>query len=393
MMISLTIDTSVLALPQENTDLRIEEENIRLFVANIMALQELEKSSQITVSYIDKTNDYLFNSKLFYISDINSRIRNVMGSSNAYKNDEPLPNLIGDYYMDLASRIKRRRDPKTYKEYKGRIGIYKNFDDFGPPQKNDFYSYIYPYRYGLLMRNVFTQYHEFIARLNEEYKSEKGNYLVLSGNKPVTEVSIKDKPVTVKVIGIQEAVNLIQKKTNFNDLVAACEKAKKEFDERLVFGARVDKDGIKTVASRAGPPELVYLYLRTLYSVAKIIIVHSLSINKDEQELVKMLNAHGLICSPDREDYHKYRCKERTFDDGTGEYKFFNIHLKPSTHDDIDQSDKNSLTVRIYLKWDSSGKVMRVGWIGGHPNNCYSGKCPNRDCAGYRARPSWEILR
>jgi hypothetical protein len=211
----------------------------------------------------------------------------------------------------------------------------------------------------------------------------------LGGNKPVTEVPIKNKSVTVKIIGIQDAAKLGQIKPDFKTLVTACNKAKKKSGKGLVFGAGVTDGAIGAhVQKTVGPPELVYLYLRTLCGVAKIIVDHSLSIN-DDNELVKMLNAHGLLCSPDKEEYRKYQCKKRTFDDGTGNAYVFNVHLKPSTYAFRSSSAASSMTVRIYLKWDDSGKVMRIGWIGAHPAAC--GDCPETACPGFKGI-EWQIF-
>jgi hypothetical protein len=368
-MISFTIDPSVAAFPPFDSDQLNECENIRKFSENILALWKVKNSSSVTVSYPHKFSQRLKEAGLGIPKPENYKQR-----INGVKASDRLPSKEIEEFINSLCRMNGS-------------GIYKCLKEPTPNRLGVFFDYKIFLKENRHLYKNFKNYLEYLARLNHSYRAS-GNYLVLGGSfNKIEKVNLSlSISSNVKIIGIQDAVKLGQIKTNFKNLAVACKKAKGKSGKRLVFGADVtDRAIMRDIQPAAGPPELVYLYLRTLSNIARIIAKHSLSI-KDNDELAKMLNAHGLLCSPDSGHYHKYQCKNRVFEDGTGKTCVFNVHLKPSTYKYDDGTLASSMTVRIYLKWDNSEKVIKIGWIGKHPIPCKKGTeilCPHYDeCRG-----------
>ncbi len=127
----------------------------------------------------------------------------------------------------------------------------------------------------------------------------------------------------------------------------------------LVFGAAVNwGESIGTLSADAGPPEKVLRYLRALgeYTEAK-------RSNSLGTTAVKWLEEKNVAAAPES-DTIRNNSKERaarTWDDGTGDGRYFDMHLKPKEATSPDQC------VRICFDYDAEiGKTV-VGWVGAHP--------------------------
>ena len=125
----------------------------------------------------------------------------------------------------------------------------------------------------------------------------------------------------------------------------------------LRFGRDVN-DGIRTLAPDAGPPDKILSYLDALADLAA---------TKDKGTLgtttVKWLEDRGVICTGESETIRndKHERKLRTWDDGSGAARYFELHLKPS---DATSPDR---CVRIYFDYDQALKKTVVAWVGRKP--------------------------
>jgi hypothetical protein len=248
-----------------------------------------------------------------------------------------------------------------------------------------------------VIRKIFKKYCGYIADLNRKYDSSGVNFFVL-GDK-FGEKDVKDAVVILKknngeiqshvsIVGIQKAETLCKTEIKFKNLVSACEEGQKKFSASLVFGKEIKKENIeKDLFPQAGPPSRVYHYLETLCQVSKIITTKNIDFDRDIHcSLVEMLNAYGLLCSPDDGKYIENKCLLRKYENESGKKMLFNIHLKPSTYTnksagydgEAGYTLASKETVRIYLEWDNDKKKMRIGWIGYHPSSC--GNCGNGSC-------------
>jgi len=132
--------------------------------------------------------------------------------------------------------------------------------------------------------------------------------------------------------------------------------AMERFDEQLIFGDQV-KDGIRSVAADAGPPDKVLAYLGHLDAMVRARRNGSLGTTA-----IKWLQSQGINASGESETIKNSadEQRKRTWHDGSGR-RAFDLHLKPTdgTHPDR--------CVRIYFEYDDSlGKAI-IGWVGRHP--------------------------
>ena len=127
----------------------------------------------------------------------------------------------------------------------------------------------------------------------------------------------------------------------------------------LVFGAAVDSmESVETVAADAGGPTKILRYLEVLAEFTRARREGALG-----KTAVKWLEDAGVAASGES-DTIKNNPKERSarqWDDGSGETRYFDMHLKPNEATSPDRC------VRIYFDYDEDlGKTV-VGWVGKHP--------------------------
>lgn len=136
----------------------------------------------------------------------------------------------------------------------------------------------------------------------------------------------------------------------------AITKAKSCLKDELRFGDDA-LTGAEKVNYNKVPVEKIYKYLEGLARLAQV--KRDGSLNKSE---ITWLNENGYSASPESATIRNSsdEMKKRTWHDGTGRRKF-ELHMKPTdaAHPDA--------CVRIYFAWDSSAKIMVVGWVGRHP--------------------------
>ena len=411
-MISLTIDTSVFELPRK-------AKQLESFFLRIEKLYELEKDNFLTVSYMNNIPINLRCVKSVFdrkrkkyingidVNEIRTRLSNIVQPTKEECAEENIYEILIEKYIEKYIYKLKKICPNKPKEKrtKRKIGIYENI-----PERNKdldkqygnirFNPNIYVNKPKLpILFNTFKKYLGYLAYLNDKYASEDVNYIVLGvekGKKETkrVEVSMKNnKKTTVNVVGIDKmSADLPQEKEKkFESLDAVFEKPQRCFNQ-IDFGEDVNPDTFSRVLAptqeeKAQRAQKVFLYLKTLNEIVAIINEKNTSgenIASDEN-IVELMNAHGLLCSPEdmAKGYSEFNCLHRTFDNGAKEKKLFNFHLKPVT---TKREDKGS--VRIYIAWDSKRKKMIVGWMAYHPPKCSD--CPSIECPGNSLYPDYQ---
>ena len=373
-MINLTIDSSVFAIPYKNNDLKREYKNINNFVNNLKALIALEKCPAITINYIKNIKTHLIISKCYRYKEIKDRINNL--KNNNYSFALSSKNII-DYYTEIIEKIGKHNS----------AGIFNHIPNDLENEKKYSYilfnKYIYnDYKNNERLMKVFIRYLGFIAEMNYKYLSENDNYIVISGNKisnQVIKMDFNNKKTNVNIIGIQKVIKLIP-----NVIIKSIDilesKIRNEINKNISIGTGVSFTDIENkMSDKSYMYTRVYFYLKTLDNIA--LIINKNNIEKDEQNLINMINAHGCLCSPDNEKYNNYKCPYRTFINENGIPECFSLHLKPTTETTektytftIGGSEYNYST-RIYFKLID--KIIFVGSIGKHPNSC---TCIEKKC-------------
>jgi hypothetical protein len=427
-MTNLTIDTTVLMLPTKANNLK------RFLKGNIAFLRtlekdELEKYESVTVNYMNhipgnlgfmvKGTDKKGDEK--YTVDI-AKIRLKLLKLDTtgefgYRNP-----LIEYYIGKLIAICPKPLNPKK-KNLKGRLGIYGNIPGRHRDPDEEFRALdmdpgIYPNR-GPVLFDVFRNYLGYLAYLNDKYVSDTENYMVLGAEKrnmDVQPVKVKtakeNREASVNIVGIGKALGVCRhtEGKKFESLIPVLEEAKKRFCNQLAFGQGVHHssvtEGLKLTEEES---KKVFLYLKTFNEVVKLINERNLN----TENIIEMLNAHGLLCSPEDEKtmeygYRKYKCAQRTLDNGMGETILFDFHLKPLTKNKFPDQPYNKSknpsdpehTVRVYFVWNDESKKIGIGWMGHHLPECAKknddddayteSDCPYTDCPNNPLSPSYK---
>jgi hypothetical protein len=133
--------------------------------------------------------------------------------------------------------------------------------------------------------------------------------------------------------------------------------AMERFTSTLLFGAEVTA-GVESLSPDAGPPDKVLSYLEALSALTAARQQGPLGTTP-----VKWLEALGVIASGESETIRTSAAEmqARTWDDGCGVKRPFEMHLKPNEGTAPDRC------VRIYFDYDEAlGKTI-VAWVGRHP--------------------------
>ena len=131
----------------------------------------------------------------------------------------------------------------------------------------------------------------------------------------------------------------------------------KVISQWLVFGEDV-LQGISRLAPDAGPPEKILSYLLELDSMTAELRRGSLGV-----PMHQWLRDRNVESSPESDTTRNNptRMARRQWDDGSGNRRQFEYHLKPN-----DGAPPNRC-VRIYFEYDQESRKTIVGWIGRHP--------------------------
>jgi hypothetical protein len=134
--------------------------------------------------------------------------------------------------------------------------------------------------------------------------------------------------------------------------------ARRRFAGELLFGDDVAK-GVDHLASEAGPPEKILDYLEVLAEMTKAMRGDGLG-----KSIWLWLKDYGVDGSDEVPQVGKNRTQRnnRTWNNGQGERRYFDAHLKPN------EGTGPDLCVRIYFYYEKDlGKTV-VGWVGRHPD-------------------------
>ena len=413
-MRNFIIDASVFALPARSEDVNTEKDNLCTLMNNYLSLKILRKNDSITISYMNKILLLLRKNNLLHTrSQINSRIKELlakMPECHEIDIDSPIFEDWDEFLFYKITPGNPIKNSATSNVRKGRIGIFNNIPDRDTDPDDNYITKtikkgkknVYPHLPQDFI-NTFKKYCGYMADLNQKYYCYENNFIVLGKNfqnmeKENVNITLNENGTYVQscvaIVGIGKANTLCPPKIKFESLTDACNEAKEneDFSAKLDFGGEITNENIKKdLSSQAGPPEKIYGYLETLCQVTDIINNKNINITNDNT-VIEMLNAYGLLCSYDDNKYSNYKCIYREFEDKMGNKLFFNVHLKPSTYtyiapDEYDVNNENNAigskyaskyTVRVYLHWNSGEKKFIIGWIGHHPpfcKNCVNNKC------------------
>ena len=378
MMTSLTIDTSVFMLPEK-------KEDMKPFFSRLWKLFDLEKSNFITVSYMNNIPNNLefvkpkvngADEKIIDYTGIRAYLKNL--NEKRWGKDF----LIIKMYIDKLFAIWPKQNRKN------KIGIYTNIpgrNEDPDEQYGDirFDPNIYVNKpESPVLFNTFKKYLGYLAYLNDKYASEDVNYIVLGAEKgkektKKVEVTLMkdDKKVSgnVNVVGIDEiSADLPQEEKKEFELLDAF------FFNEIVRGNSVNHDNFTKVTKVKNLTEKevqkVFFYLKTLNEI--VVTINEKDISNEvasDKNIVELMNAHGLLCSPEPEatmsHMKEHNCPQRTLYKGAEKDILFDFHLKPVTNDKNNGFDGEP-TVRIYIAWDSENKKIIVGWLGRHLPYC-----------------------
>jgi hypothetical protein len=136
----------------------------------------------------------------------------------------------------------------------------------------------------------------------------------------------------------------------------AVDSARRQYGDTLIFGPDVD-EGMKTLATDAGPPEKIGNYLYTLSTLVTARRAGPLGTSS-----ILWLRDHGAIASNESETTGNSAAErqKRTWRDGKGR-RYFDMHLKPN------EAVAPDRCVRIYFDYDEEAGRIIIGWVGRHP--------------------------
>lgn len=400
-MINLTIDTSVFGLPKKEK-VPIDKD-IQNFIGNILCFQEIKNFPHVTISLVDSIPQNL---EIDYKA-LKSVITDYLQKHPQNRDSEE----ILSYYFEICEICDKLEKPvpdaSNQDVFKG-TGIHYQLPSMQKEMEGvknvEIKNYKYPTNYKNCKKvfEVFKSYSLRISRLNKEYNSTAGNYLVIDGDyfsDNTAQLSVTysgENGISItresefNLIGIQKVKqvveNCIDNSLKITTVFEAVTTAKEKSGGELIFLPEVNKERIdeEKLPAKAGPPLRIYYYLQTLGKITKAnsdtlsqlsSCKNGETIKKIRDEISEMINAWGCLCSPESISYIEADCTERRFVTKGSDRKVFTLHLKPSTN-----SRKANTTVRIYF--DLFENKFRIAFIGHHPKECKV--CDKKDCSKKR---------
>jgi hypothetical protein len=393
-------------------------EDLKQFFAGIWNLRELEKSEEYEprtlnymnhipddIGFVKKETNCECDENNIDTNVIETTLQNLDSSKEFGRN-----NSLYHYYIKKLRDICPKPDKSKGKSRKKKLGIYENIPERNkdPDEQYRAINLDPPIYFDKPESPIFIKFNNYLgylAYLNSKYTSGKSNYIVLgatSGAIKMQSVKVKiikeNREAFVNVVGIQNVLKICfqSQEKNFNSLAEVFKQAKKLFFKQLVFSRNINNSSISEgLDLTKEQSKKVYFYLKTLSDVVKAINESNVSIDAThDKNIIELLNAHGLLCSPEDEETMKYgylafNCRKRTFDNGTGKNILYNFHLKPLTNHKSGCHDSEH-TVRIYFVWNDKLKRICIGWIGPHLPGCAKkddkgnftlSDCEIKDCA------------
>lgn len=128
------------------------------------------------------------------------------------------------------------------------------------------------------------------------------------------------------------------------------------FADDLVFGSDC-YEGIQNLAEEAGPPQKVLDSLEALAEMSRLRKQGPLGMSA-----LKWLEQRGVLGSGESDTIRNSPREQarRTWDDGNGQTRLFDLHLKPNDGTSPDRC------VRIYFDHDEECQKTVIGWVGRH---------------------------
>ena len=117
-------------------------------------------------------------------------------------------------------------------------------------------------------------------------------------------------------------------------------------------------EGLRTVAPDAGPPDKVLRYLSALSDLTEARRKGALGTTA-----IKWLESRGVMATGESETIRNSPREQqaRTWEDGSGAKRAFDLHLKPS------EATAQDRCVRVYFDYDEQRRKTIIGWVGKHP--------------------------
>lgn len=197
---------------------------------------------------------------------------------------------------------------------------------------------------------IAEEYYAKILQLSESLESRDHEIETLRAQVANLQLALKWRDSS------QEAVEPVEE-TPPAIIEEAVLAAMERYGELLVFGADVN-EGLNSVAPDAGPPDKVLTYLCGLAEMTAARRKGPLGTS-----MILWLANRGVSGSGESLTIRNspQEMRVRTWDDGAGGRREFELHLKPAEGTSPDRC------VRIYFDYDETSQKTIVGWVGRHP--------------------------
>jgi hypothetical protein len=199
-------------------------------------------------------------------------------------------------------------------------------------------------------RAIAEEYYAKILELSESLESRDTEIETLRAQVANLQLALKWRD------GSQEMVEPVEETppaTTEEAILSAMDRC----GDLLVFGEDVN-EGLKSVAPDAGPPDKLLTYLCALAEMTEARRKGSLGTS-----MIHWLANRGVSGSGESLTIRNSprEMTARTWDDGAGKRREFELHLKPAEGTSPDRC------VRIYFNYDDASQKTIIGWIGRHP--------------------------
>lgn len=196
-------------------------------------------------------------------------------------------------------------------------------------------------------------YFEAAASANEELESKNGEIAQLRAQVESLQMALRYQEAESEFAEVAP-----ESEVPPSTVEEAVEAARLRHGELLRFGTDVS-EGIDGLAADAGPPGKILDHLSALAALASARRKGDLGAS-----MVEWLKRNRGVKASGESKTKRTSPKAqraRTWDDGAGSRRRFDLHLKPAEGTSPDRA------VRIYFDYDVDRGVVVVGWVGRHP--------------------------